>query len=97
MKIYPSVCPLDCPDTCSLQVTVDYDQVVDVRGSKANPYTGGVICAKVVKSYPEMIHGNIRLKSPLKRCGERGSREYIQITWDEAIDLVYEGFTRTIG
>ena len=96
MKILPSVCPLDCPDTCSLQVTTDHDKVVDVRGSNANPYTGGVICAKVVKSYPEMIHGNIRLTSPLKRCGNRGSREYVRITWDEALDLVYLGFSRVI-
>jgi len=42
-----SVCPLDCPDTCSLAVTVAGDQVVAVRGSKVNPVTHGAICAKV--------------------------------------------------
>ena len=43
----PSVCPLDCPDTCSLSVEVDADGLRRVRGSRANPYTDGVICAKV--------------------------------------------------
>jgi len=30
----PGVCPLDCPDTCSLTVTVEDDRVVKVRGSR---------------------------------------------------------------
>ena len=37
----PSVCPLGCPDTCSLTVTVEGDRVVKVRGSRANPLTVG--------------------------------------------------------
>jgi len=27
-----SVCPLDCPDTCSLTVTVEDDRIVGIRG-----------------------------------------------------------------
>ena len=36
--IRPSVCPLDCPDTCSLSVEVANEKIVAVRGSDANPY-----------------------------------------------------------
>ena len=43
----PSVCTLDCPDTCSLTVTVENDKIIRVRGSDALPYTAGVICNKV--------------------------------------------------
>jgi hypothetical protein len=50
-----SVCPLDCPDTCSLAVTVSGDQVLAVRGSKANPITHGAICSKVANNYPEFV------------------------------------------
>jgi hypothetical protein len=39
----PSVCPLDCPDTCSLTVTVEHDRVAGIRGSRANRYTAGVL------------------------------------------------------
>ena len=53
IKRLPSVCPLDCPDTCSLSVGVVEDRIVDVRGSRTNPFTSGAICAKVAKSYPE--------------------------------------------
>ena len=38
-----SVCTLDCPDTCSLTVTVQDERIVAVRGSHANPYTAGVV------------------------------------------------------
>jgi hypothetical protein len=35
--VHASVCPLDCPDTCSLHVAVEDDRIVEVRGSRANP------------------------------------------------------------
>src|SRR5436189_257628 len=44
---HPSVCTFDCPDTCSLTVTVDNDQIVKVRGSEVLPFTDGVICNKL--------------------------------------------------
>ena len=59
-----SVCPLDCPDTCSLAVTVEADRVIAVRGSRANPYTAGVICTKVQTQYPDFVHGPGRLLAP---------------------------------
>ena len=94
---HPSVCPLDCPDTCSLTTVVRDNRVVEVRGSKANPYTSGVICSKVVNSYPEMIHGPRRLTQPLKRIGARESGQFVPISWDEAIDMVFEGFSSAIN
>lgn len=93
----PSVCPLDCPDTCSLSVTVAQDKVVAVKGSKANPYTDGVICNKVARYYPEFLHGKARLTHPLRRVGPRGSGEFERISWDQALDMVYDGLSRAIA
>jgi len=92
----PSVCPLDCPDTCSLSVTVDGDQITEVRGSTANPFTDGVICNKVTRFYPDFVHGEKRLHHPLRRVGPRGSGQFERISWDEALDLVHDGFSRAI-
>lgn len=94
--VRPSVCPLDCPDTCSLSVTVSDDRLVDVRGSDANPYTSGVICNKVARYYPEFVHGSQRLTEPMKRTGARGECRFEAISWDKAIDLVHEGFSKAI-
>ena len=88
--IKPSVCPLDCPDTCSLQVSVQNNQVIKVRGSKSNPYTAGVICDKVSRFYPDFVHGESRLRQPLIRNGEKGSGEFKTISWSDAIDIIVE-------
>ncbi len=85
-----SICPLDCPDTCSLSVTVEADRIVKVRGSKANPYTAGVICAKVQNHYVDFVHGPGRLTTPLRRTGPKGEGRFARITWDEALDLIHE-------
>ncbi len=92
----PSVCPLDCPDTCSLSVTVEDGHIDKVRGSKANPLTNGVICNKVARYYPEFVHGENRLKTPLKRTGPKGSGQFEPISWDEALDCVYNNVTSII-
>ncbi len=92
----PSVCPLDCPDTCSLSVKTDGTYVIEVQGSKANPYTAGVICNKVMRAFPDFVHGANRLTNPLKRVGPRGSGQFEIISWDKALDLVHEGFTSVI-
>ncbi|HTX25187.1 MAG TPA: molybdopterin-dependent oxidoreductase [Steroidobacteraceae bacterium] len=84
----PSVCPLDCPDTCSLTVTTAADQVVAVRGSRANPITHGAICAKVAKLYPQFVHGPNRLRHPLKRVGAKGEGRFERISWEEALALI---------
>ena len=51
----PSVCPHDCPSVCALQVEVTADgRIGRVRGGE-QPYTDGVICAKVAR-YAERAH-----------------------------------------
>lgn len=95
-KGQPSVCPLDCPDTCSLTVTVEDNRLAKVKGSIANPYTDGVICNKVARSYPEFVHGRDRLRHPLRRVGPRGERQFQRISWDEALDEIYEGFSQAM-
>ena len=73
---HPSVCTLDCPDTCSLSVTVENDRIVKVRGSTSLPYTGGVVCNKVAHHSAEFVHGASRLHYPLMRVGPRGSGRF---------------------
>ncbi len=94
--VRPSVCPLDCPDTCSLSTTVADGRLIEVRGSNANPYTDGVICNKVARYYPEFVHGSGRLMRPLRRTGNRGDGGFEPIAWQQALDLVHDGFERAV-
>jgi anaerobic selenocysteine-containing dehydrogenase len=86
---HASVCTLDCPDTCSLTVTVEAGRITKVRGSDALPYTAGVICNKVAHHTGEWLHGGARLLYPLRRVGPRGGGEFRRISWDEALNEIH--------
>jgi anaerobic selenocysteine-containing dehydrogenase len=94
---HPSVCPLDCPDTCSLTVTVEDEKIVSIRGSRANPYTAGVLCAKVPQAYPGFVHGEGRLETPLRRSGAKGEGRFERVSWSQALDIVHDRFTAVIA
>jgi anaerobic selenocysteine-containing dehydrogenase len=81
------VCPLDCPDACSLDVTVSDGRVTAVGGSHVNPVTEGYICAKV-RRYPEIVHGQRRVRYPRLRDGKKGEGKFRRIGWDEALEIV---------
>lgn len=93
----PSVCTLDCPDTCSLQVSVEDGRITRVRGSHALPYTGGVICSKVARQTAQWVHGPQRLLHPLRRDGPRGSGRFVPISWSAALDEIYARTTAVIA
>ncbi|MDP9139022.1 MAG: molybdopterin-dependent oxidoreductase [Pseudomonadota bacterium] len=81
----PSVCTFDCPDTCSLTVTVEDERIVKVRGSAGVPFTDGVICNKVAQDMTAFVHGPDRLRTPLRRTGPKGSGQFEAIRWPAAL------------
>ncbi|MBT3549847.1 MAG: molybdopterin-dependent oxidoreductase [Rhodospirillaceae bacterium] len=92
-----SVCPHDCASACGLDVEMEADgRVGRVHGSKDNPYTAGVVCAKVAR-YAERVHHEERLTKPLRRKGKKSPTatraDFEEISWDEALDIVAERFT----
>lgn len=82
-----SVCPLDCPDTCSVLVDFVGDRVVGLRGDPDHPITQGFACVKMAK-YPERHHHPDRLLQPMRRVGPKGSGQFEPIDWSEALDLI---------
>ncbi|MEP6802672.1 MAG: molybdopterin-dependent oxidoreductase [Acidobacteriota bacterium] len=82
-----SVCPLDCPDACSLEVEVADGMVTSVGGTRINPLTAGYICAKV-RRLPEHVHGPARVRFPRIRVGRKGEGGFRRAGWDEALELV---------
>jgi anaerobic selenocysteine-containing dehydrogenase len=87
-----STCPHDCPSTCGLEVEVlDERTIGRVRGAEDHSYTVGVICAKVAR-YAERIHHPDRLLKPLLRTGPKGSGQFREIGFEEALDRTADAF-----
>lgn len=89
METRASACPLDCPDLCSLEVTVEQGRVVAVEGSNKSPITNGIICGKVRK-IADHLYGPDRVLTPLLRVGAKGQDRWRAIEWDEALSLIAE-------
>jgi len=82
-----TACPLDCPDSCSLSVSLSDGRVVALDGGDANPVTGGFICGKV-RRFGERMYGPDRLLRPGFRLGPPGSGEFRWVGWEEALARV---------
>jgi anaerobic selenocysteine-containing dehydrogenase len=84
-----TACPLDCPDCCSLSITVDRGRVRKIDGNRVAPSTEGYICGKV-RRFDRRLYGPDRLLYPAVRKGPKGSGQFSRVTWDEALDLIAE-------
>lgn len=86
-----TACPLDCPDACTLDVTLRGGRVTKIDGSTENHITNGYICAKV-RRFPERLYGDDRLLFPAVRRGAKGAGQFTRVTWDDALDLIAQKF-----
>src|ERR1035438_1529794 len=86
-EIRRSVCALDCPDCCSLLVTVEDGRGVRLRGDPEHPVTRGFLCAKVAQ-YLEREYSPGRLLYPQGRVGAKGEGRFERISWEEAADAI---------
>jgi anaerobic selenocysteine-containing dehydrogenase len=80
-------CPHDCPDTCSMLVTVEDGRATKIQGNPQMPFTEGTLCTKV-SYYLERTYAADRLLYPMKRVGRKGEGRFRRITWDEALDEI---------
>ncbi len=78
-----------CACRCGIKVTLQDGKVRFIEGNRAHPVNQGVLCAKgaagIMKQYSPA-----KLRKPLKRKpgSERGSGEFVEIEWSEALDLL---------
>jgi anaerobic selenocysteine-containing dehydrogenase len=88
MAVHHAVCPLDCPDRCSLAVTVEGGKIQKIGGSHKNPATDGYICAKVAR-FDRRVYAPERILRPALRVGPKGpGARFTDVSWDEALDHV---------
>lgn len=77
--VYKSSCVL-CAQNCGLEVEVENNRIVKVRGDKSNPRSEGYVCRKGLNIAFHQHHAD-RLLYPLKREGNA----FVRISWEQAI------------
>jgi anaerobic selenocysteine-containing dehydrogenase len=87
MTTQRGVCPHDCPDRCVWQVTLQDGAAVKLVGDPDQPFTRGVLCAKV-DHYLERVYNPDRVLHPMRRVGAKGQGEFERVSWDDALDDV---------
>lgn len=76
-------------------VTVENGRATRVAGDPDHPVTRGFLCTKVNR-YVERTYHRDRLLHPLKRVGPKGRGEFVEISWNEAIETIASRLTSII-
>ena len=88
-------CPLDCPDTCSLLITLEGSKAVKLRGDPSHPVTQGFACSKTYK-YPDRMYLESRPLYPMKRIGAKGSGQWRRLSWIDALNEIASRLQATL-
>ena len=85
-RLVPTTC-FNCESACGLLAYVDKEtgQVRRFEGNPAHPGSRGRNCAKGPATINQMYDPE-RILHPLRRVGERGSGQWEQVTWEQALD-----------
>jgi anaerobic selenocysteine-containing dehydrogenase len=89
-RVVHTACPHDCPDACSVLVTIEDGRATRIEGNSEHPVTRGFLCGKVAK-YLDRVYSPDRLLYPMKRVAPKGSagpKAFARISWDEALDEI---------
>jgi anaerobic selenocysteine-containing dehydrogenase len=78
-----------CPSGCGLDVRVINGRAVKIEGNPLHPLNQGVCCLKGQAAL-EVLYSPERLRHPRLQTGQRGSGDWQEISWTEALDLVAE-------
>ena len=83
-----------CACRCGVDVHLRDGRIRYIQGNRDHPVNKGVLCAK---GSAGMLHHEspARLQSPLIRTGPRGSGQFKEITWEEALSTATEWLAKT--
>src|SRR3990167_4087394 len=81
-ETHQGVCNL-CEAICGLTFQVQGERIISIKGNDADPFSRGHICPKAV-ALKDVQEDPDRLRRPVRRVGS----EWVEISWDQAFDLV---------
>jgi len=78
-----------CEAICGIEITVEGDRRLNIRGDKDDPFSRGYICPKAV-ALQDLHYDKDRLRHPVRRT----VRGWQRIEWDEAFAEVAQNLKR---
>ncbi|MGE5251892.1 MAG: molybdopterin-containing oxidoreductase family protein [Bacteroidota bacterium] len=91
-RVVKTTCAL-CPSGCGLDVRVVNGKAVKVEGNPLHPLNQGVCCLKGQTSL-EMLYSPERIQHPRLQTGKRGSGNWREIPWEQALDILAERLSK---
>ncbi len=70
--------------------------IKNLEGHPSDPVSGGRLCARGHASL-QSIYNPDRLRSPMKRVGERGQGNFEPIPWEQALEEVAESLAKSVA
>ena len=90
IEIKRSICAICTPSFhCGLNCYVKDGKIIHVEGDPDHPYSHGKLCTKgcATRSY---VYREDRIRTPMRRVGERGEGIFEPISWEEAYRIISE-------
>jgi thiosulfate reductase / polysulfide reductase chain A len=89
-RVVPSFCEL-CFWKCGILAHVKDGRVTKIKGNPRDPLSNGQLCPRGAGG-TGLLYDPDRLKRPMIRRDRRGSQEFQEVSWDDALDVVAESF-----
>jgi len=83
---YSSLCT-QCSAGCGTIVKVMEGRAKKIEGNPLHPVNKGKLCARGHASL-QALYNPDRIKGPLKRSGQRGDENFVEISWDEGLSIL---------
>ncbi len=95
--VVKTTCARDCYDACGIAVYRKDGVITKVLGDPDHAVSRGKLCGKCAIAYNGAWRDDtLRLKSPLRRAGAKGSQSFVEISWEEALAEIAARFREVI-
>ena len=95
MPILKTFCSICNPHShCGINARVEHGELVSVEGMPEHPANQGTLCSKGAASR-QYVYAKNRLKYPMIQRGERGSKNWERISWEEAFSVIASRLTES--
>ena len=94
IEIKKTICSICNPYShCGLDLYIKDGKIVKAEGMAEHKGSNGTLCSKgaAIRQY---VYSPDRLKSPMKRTGEKGAGKFEEISWEEAYSIIEDRFNR---